>query len=56
MGAGEGYRMRGSYQHAVRHANITELFQPAGNNLFGMDFDPCGATPTATAAQCARSE
>ena len=49
------YRMRGSYQHAVRHANITELFQPAGNNLFGMDFDPCGATPTATAAQCARS-
>jgi len=49
------YRMRGSYQHAVRHANITELFQPQGNNLFGMDADPCGGSPTATAAQCARS-
>src|SRR6266496_1454383 len=48
-------RMRGSYQHAVRHANITELFQPAGNNLFGMDSDPCGGAPTASAAQCARS-
>jgi iron complex outermembrane receptor protein len=53
------YRFRGSYQHAVRHANVTELFQPQGNNLFGMNQDPCGSTPTggptATAAQCARS-
>jgi len=49
------YRLRGSYQHAVRHANITELFQPAGNNLFGMDSDPCGENPIATPAQCARS-
>jgi len=49
------YRLRGSYQHAVRHANITELFQPAGNNLFGMDSDPCGGAPTASPAQCARS-
>jgi iron complex outermembrane recepter protein len=59
------YRFRGSYQHAVRHANITELFQPQGNNLFGMDSDPCGPTPdssgnptlppTATPAQCAQS-
>jgi outer membrane receptor protein involved in Fe transport len=49
------YRLRGSYQHAVRHANITELFQPAGNNLFGMDSDPCGPDRSATAAQCARS-
>src|SRR6267378_2836336 len=57
-------RLRGSFQHAVRHANVTELFQPQGNNLFGMDSDPCGSSlgakgailpPTATAAQCARS-
>ena len=58
------YRLRGSYQHAVRHANVTELFQPQGNNLFGMDSDPCGSSPkkgggfnppTATAAQCANT-
>jgi outer membrane receptor protein involved in Fe transport len=50
------YRARASYQHAVRHANIQELFQPQGNNLFGMAGDPCGGpTPTATAAQCALS-
>jgi outer membrane receptor protein involved in Fe transport len=49
------YRLRGSYQHAVRHANVTELFQPQGNNLFGMNSDPCGATPSATFAQCQRS-
>jgi len=50
------YRLRGSYQHAVRHANVTELFQPQGNNLFGMAADPCaGPTPSATLAQCQRS-
>src|SRR6266540_287135 len=49
------YRTRFSYQHAVRHANITELFQPQGNNPFGMDADPCGGSPTASAVQCARS-
>jgi outer membrane receptor protein involved in Fe transport len=53
------YRLRGSYQHAVRHANVQELFQPQGNNLFGMTQDPCGSTPTggptATLAQCAQS-
>ena len=48
-------KVRGSYQQAVRAANLVELFQAQGNNLFDMDEDPCaGATPTATAAQCAR--
>jgi len=51
----KAYRLRGSYQHAVRHANVVELFQPQGNNLFGMDSDPCGASPSATFAQCQRS-
>ncbi len=56
----KAYRLRGSYQHAVRHANVQELFQPQGNNLFGMTQDPCGPSPsggppTATAAQCANS-
>ncbi len=48
-------RFRGSYQHAVRHANIVELFQAQGTNLFEMSQDPCGASPTATLAQCQRS-
>jgi outer membrane receptor protein involved in Fe transport len=49
------YRLRGSYQRAVRHANIVELFQGTGNNLFDMASDPCGGSPSATAAQCART-
>ena len=48
-------RFRGSFQRAVRHPNIVELFQGQGTNLFEMTRDPCGATPTATAAQCART-
>jgi len=48
-------RLRGSFQRAVRHANVVELFQPQGNNLFGMDSDPCGASRAATFAQCQRT-
>src|SRR5438094_9870 len=48
-------RFRTSYQRAVRHPNIVELFQAQGTNLFEMTKDPCGASPTATAAQCART-
>ena len=53
------YRLRGSYQHAVRAANIEELFLAQGTNLFDLTAgDPCGtnaatgAGPTATLAQC----
>ena len=49
-------RIRGSYQQAVRAANIIELFQAQGLNLFGLGADPCGGpTPSATLAQCQRS-
>ena len=49
-------RVRGSYQQAVRAANIIELFTAQGLNLFNMGSDPCaGPTPTATLAQCQRS-
>ena len=49
------YRLRGSYSHAIRHANIVELFQPQSGNLVALA-DPCtGAAPTATAAQCAQT-
>jgi outer membrane receptor protein involved in Fe transport len=45
-------RLRGTYQRAVRSANIVELFLPQGLNLFNLNQDPCGANPTATLAQC----
>src|SRR5204862_7555989 len=50
-------RLRGSYQQAIRAANIIELFLPTGFNLFNMTQDPCGlgpggTPPTATVAQC----
>ena len=53
-------KLRGSYQQAVRAPNIVELFAAQGAGLFNMDTDPCGTgpsqpTPTASAAQCARS-
>jgi iron complex outermembrane receptor protein len=48
-------KVRGSYQQAVRAANIIELFQAQGLNLFSLSSDPCGANPTATLAQCQRS-
>jgi outer membrane receptor protein involved in Fe transport len=35
-------RFRGSYQRAVRAANIVELFTAQGFNLFDMTGDPCG--------------
>jgi iron complex outermembrane recepter protein len=51
----EDIRFRGSYQRAVRAANIIELFTAQGFNLFDLDGDPCGAAdrnPNATAAEC----
>jgi len=48
-------RLRGSYQRAVRAANIVELFTAQGLNLFDADGDPCGEqnpNPDATAAEC----
>lgn len=35
-------KFRGSFQRAIRAANLRELFQPQGLNLFDMDSDPCG--------------
>jgi outer membrane receptor protein involved in Fe transport len=48
-------RLRGSYQRAVRAANIVELFTAQGFNLFDAPGDPCGAQardPAATAEEC----
>ena len=46
-------RVRASYSRAIRAPNILELYLPQAVGLDG-NTDPCaGATPTATAAQCA---
>jgi outer membrane receptor protein involved in Fe transport len=48
-------RLRGSYQRAVRAANIIELFTAQGIGLFDAPGDPCGALardPEASAAEC----
>jgi outer membrane receptor protein involved in Fe transport len=51
-------RLRGSYQRAVRAANIVELFTAQGFNLFDAPGDPCGAqarSPQASDAECIAS-
>ena len=51
-------RFRGSYQRAVRAANIVELFTAQGFNLFDMAGDPCGfddRDPEASDAECIAS-
>jgi outer membrane receptor protein involved in Fe transport len=46
-------RLRGSYQRAVRAANIVELFTAQGFNLFDAPGDPCGAQArSASDADC----
>ena len=44
-------RVRGSYQHAVRTPNISELFSPQSISGDG-NIDPCAGTPTASLAAC----
>ena len=55
-------KFRGSFQRAIRGANVRELFQPQGFNLFDMTGDPCGGPVTGgvtaegrTFEECARS-
>ncbi len=55
-------KFRASFQRAIRGANVRELFQPQGFNLFDMTGDPCGGPVSngMTAAgrtfeECARS-
>ncbi len=49
----EDIRFRASYSRAVRAPNVIELFAAQGLGLFDIDFDPCGPSRTATAAECA---
>ena len=51
----EDWKFRASYNRAARAPNVTELFLPQNNGLWGGS-DPCaGETPSQTAAQCANS-
>jgi len=48
--------LRGSFQTAVRHANVSELYSAQGFGLVDLDDDPCSGSrgaPSATQAQCA---
>ena len=55
------YRLRGSYQRAIRAPSLIELFNPQSVGQISFGNDPCGWTanntvaPAATAAQCALS-
>ena len=59
----DSFKLRGSFQRAVRAPNIVDLFAPQGGGLFGMDTEPCsGVDPDTglselgyTFEQCARS-
>ena len=47
--------LRASYQSAIRHASIYELFRAEGFNLVDLDDDPCGLSMDATLSQCANT-
>jgi outer membrane receptor protein involved in Fe transport len=52
----ESFKVRGSYQRAVRAPNVIELFQAAGLALYDNDEDPCaGRVPTRSLAECQRT-
>jgi len=51
----EDWKIRASYNRAVRAPNVSELFAPQSNGLWSGS-DPCaGDSPSQTAAQCANS-
>ncbi len=51
----DDFRIRASFQRAVRAPNVVELFTPVSLGLFGGE-DPCaGASPVLTFTQCART-
>ena len=47
--------LRGSYQSAIRHASLYELFRAQGFNLVDLPDDPCGLSMSASRAACANT-
>lgn len=50
-----GIAIRGTYQSAIRHANLAELYSPLADGLTDLPDDPCGLNMSATQAQCANT-
>ena len=51
----ESIALRGSYQSAIRHASLFELFRAQGFNLVDLADDPCGLSMSASRAACANT-
>ena len=51
----DDFALRASYQSAIRHASLVELFRATGFNLTDLPDDPCGLTMTASQSACANS-
>ena len=47
--------LRASYQSAIRHASLFELFRAQGFNLVDLADDPCGLSMTASQSECANT-
>ncbi len=47
--------LRASYQSAIRHASLFELFRAQGFNLVDLSDDPCGLSMTASQSACANT-
>ena len=47
--------LRGSYQSAIRHASLYELFRAQGFNLVDLADDPCGLSMSASQSACANT-
>ncbi len=47
--------LRASYQSAIRHASLFELFRATGFGLVDLPDDPCGLSMTASRSACANS-
>lgn len=47
--------LRGTYQSAIRHASLYELFRAQGFNLVDLADDPCGLSMSASQAACANT-
>lgn len=53
--ANDDIAIRGSFQSAIRHANLANLYTAQGDSLTDLPDDPCGLNMTATQAQCANT-
>ena len=47
--------LRASYQSAIRHASLFELFRAQGFNLVDLPDDPCGLSMSASQSACANT-